>query len=66
VTALAPVHTPLEQVSILVHRLPSLHVVPSFFAGLEHLPVAGAQVPIEWHWSLARQVTGLAPTQLPL
>ena len=42
-----------------------MHVVPSGAAGFEQAPVAGAHVPATWHWSLAVQVTGLAPVQLP-
>src|SRR5439155_237720 len=44
-TALPPVQTPPWQASLCVHRLPSLQAVPFGFAGLEHAPVAGLQVP---------------------
>src|SRR5262249_753182 len=37
------------QASPLVHAFPSVHAVPFAFAGLEHAPVAGLQVPAEWH-----------------
>jgi hypothetical protein len=44
-TGLLPVQTPLWQVSVWVHALPSLHVVPSVASGLEHVPVLGLHVP---------------------
>jgi len=31
-----------------VHALPSLQVLPLAFAGFEHVPVAGSQVPAVW------------------
>ncbi|PYM17130.1 MAG: hypothetical protein DMD81_10205 [Candidatus Rokuibacteriota bacterium] len=34
------------------------------FAGFEHTPVAGLQVPARWHWSDAVQTTGFALTEL--
>ena len=40
--------------------------VPSAFAGLEHVPVAGSQVPASWHWSLAVHTTGFEPVHVPL
>jgi len=49
VTGLAPVQTPVWQVSACVHALPSLHVVPSAFDGFEQVPVDGLQVPAVWH-----------------
>jgi hypothetical protein len=52
-------------VSVCVHLSPSLQVVPSFLAGFEHKPVAGAQVPTSWHWSEAAHTTGLAPVHTP-
>jgi hypothetical protein len=52
-------------VSVCVHALPSLHTVPLALFGLVQIPVAGLQVPTEWHWSRAVHVTGLAPVQLP-
>jgi hypothetical protein len=64
-TGLWPVQTPATHASLWVQTLPSLHTVPSGFAGSEHVPVAGLQVPAVWHWSLAVQSTGLAPTQVP-
>src|SRR2546422_1373308 len=65
-TGLLPVHTPLWQVSVCVQALPSLQVLPLAFAGFEHVPVAGSQVPAVWHWSEAVQATGLLPVQTPL
>lgn len=44
-TGLVPVQAPAWQVSVCVQALPSLHGVPSAFAGLEHVPVAGLQTP---------------------
>jgi hypothetical protein len=34
--------------------------------GFEQVPVAGAQVPATWHWSLAAHATGFAPVQAPV
>src|SRR5437879_3036072 len=65
-TGLLPVQTPLWQVSVCVHALPSLQVLPLAFAGCEHVPAAGAQVPAVWHWSEAVQATGLLPVHTPL
>jgi hypothetical protein len=48
-TGLPPVQTPDWHVSLCVHRLPSLQVVPSALAGLEHAPVDGLQAPATWH-----------------
>src|SRR5438093_1270414 len=39
--------------------------MPFAFAGLEHTPVEGLQVPAVWHWSWAVQATGLVPVQAP-
>ncbi|HSD10389.1 MAG TPA: hypothetical protein VLF14_05375, partial [Candidatus Binatia bacterium] len=44
----------------------SLQPVPSAALGLEHVPVAGLQVPATWHWSLAVQTTEFEPVQAPL
>ena len=49
VTGFAPTHAPFWHVSLRVHALPSLQVVPFAFAGLEQIPVAGAHVPAVWH-----------------
>src|SRR3989449_1055632 len=65
-TGLLPVHTPLCQVSVCVQALPSLQALPLAFAGFEHVPVVGLQVPTVWHWSEAVQTTGLPPVQSPL
>jgi hypothetical protein len=65
VTGLAPVHVPAWHVSVFVHALPSLQVVPSGSVGLEQTPFAGLQTPATWHWSFAVQVMGLAPVQVP-
>ncbi len=65
-TTALPVHTPLWQVSVCVHALPSLQVLPLAFAGFEHVPVVGEQVPAVWHWSEAVQATGLLPVHTPL
>src|SRR5437879_13840203 len=63
---LLPVQTPLWQVSVCVQALPSLQALPLAFAGFEHVPVAGSQVPAVWHWSEAVQTTGLLPVHTPL
>src|SRR5438067_1501905 len=44
-TGSLPVHTPPSQVSVRVQASPSLHAVPSAFAGFEHMPLAGSQLP---------------------
>src|SRR5439155_4177291 len=64
-TGLPPAQIPLWQVSVCVHALPSLQAVPLAFAGFEHVPAAGSQVPATWHWSEAEQTTGLEPVQVP-
>src|SRR5208283_4637668 len=46
--------------------LPSLQVVPSGAAGLEHVPLPGSHVPATWHWSLAVHAIGFEPVQVPL
>jgi hypothetical protein len=38
-------HTPAWHVSVCVHLLPSLQVVPSVALGLLHTPVDGLHVP---------------------
>ena len=53
------------QTSPPVQTLPSLQVVPFGAAGFEQAPVDGSQAPATWHWSLAAQVTGLAPVHAP-
>jgi hypothetical protein len=44
-TGLVPMHTPVWQVSARVQALPSSHVVPSAFVGLEQTPEVGSQTP---------------------
>ena len=56
---------PAWQVSVGVHALPSLQVVPFAAIGFEHGPLVGLHVPATWHWSLAVHVTGFAPVQTP-
>src|SRR5205085_1797553 len=53
VTGVAPLHAPPWHVSVCVQASPSLHALPSGFAGSEQTPVAGLQVPATWHWSCA-------------
>src|SRR5437667_157357 len=64
-TGLEPVQIPDWQVSLWVHALPSLQLVPSAAFGFEHVPVAVLQVPATWHWSLAVQLTGFEPLPIP-
>jgi hypothetical protein len=67
VTGLLPVHVPLWQVSVCVHALPSLHVVPfATFAGVEQVPLEGLQVLAILQVVAAGQVTGLPPVHAPL
>jgi hypothetical protein len=48
-TAAPAVHVPVWQESASVHAFPSLHAVPSAFAGFEHAPVVELQTPSSWH-----------------
>jgi hypothetical protein len=64
-TLLDPMQTPPEHVSTVVHALPSLQAAPSGFAGFEHCPVAGSQVPAVWHVSVAMQMVS-PPVHAPL
>src|SRR5213076_1167019 len=64
-TGSAPTQAPASQVSLCVHALASLQLVPLGLAGLLQAPVAGLQTPAVWHWSAAVHTTGLAPTQMP-
>src|SRR5436853_221418 len=64
-TGFAPTQAPAWQVSLCVHALASLQLVPLGLAGLLQTPVAELQPPAAWHWSAAVHVTGLAPTQAP-
>jgi len=45
-TVTPPWQTPARQVSPVVHRLPSLHMVPSGAVGFEHVPFAGLHTPV--------------------
>src|SRR6266516_2263943 len=64
-TGLAPTQAPAWQVSLCVHALASLQLVPLGLAGLLQAPDKGSQVPAVWHWLAAMHTTGLAPTQAP-
>jgi hypothetical protein len=59
------VHVPLWHVSFTEQNRPSLQLVPFGAGGFEQVPVPGLQVPATWHWSLAEQITGLEPVQVP-
>ena len=65
-TLATPTQLPSLQASFRVQGLLSVHSVPSGFAGFEHVPFAGSQVPATWHWSAAGQLTGLLPVHIPL
>jgi hypothetical protein len=65
-TAPLPAQLPDRQLSVAVQALPSLQAVPSARVGFEHWPELGSQVPAEWHWSDAVQVTGLPAAHVPL
>ena len=60
-----PTHFPAEQVSPVVHSLPSLQDAPLALTGFEHAPVVVSQTPTSWHWSLPGQVFGVPPAQGP-
>src|SRR5204863_272653 len=64
-TGFAPTQAPAWQVSLCVHALASLQLVPLGLAGLLQAPDAGLQTPAGWHWAAAVHTTGLAPTQAP-
>src|SRR5262252_5766267 len=64
-TGIVPVQAPAAQTSFCVQAFPSLHVVPSAFAGFEHAPLAGSHVPASWHWSCAVHTTGIVPVHAP-
>src|SRR2546425_841109 len=64
-TGFAPTQAPAWQVSLCVHALASLQLVPLGLGGLLQMPDAGLQAPAVWHWSAAVHTTGLAPTQMP-
>src|SRR5439155_1901071 len=60
-----PTQPPFWQASSVVQASPSLQAVPLAFAGFEHAPVAGLQVPAVWHWSEAVQAARLPPVHWP-
>src|SRR2546430_13600692 len=60
-TGFAPTQAPAWQVSLCVHALASLQLVPLGLAGLLQAPVAGSQGPAVWHWSAAVDTTGVGP-----
>src|SRR5947199_2651394 len=64
-TGFAPTQAPAWQVSLCVHALASLQLVPLGLAGLLQAPDAGLQTPAVWHWSAAVHTTGFVPTQMP-
>jgi hypothetical protein len=64
-TGRAPEQVPPTHRSTVVQAFPSSHGVLSGFAGREHAPGVGSQVPASWQASPAVQTTGLAPTQDP-
>jgi len=64
-TGLPPVQLPDWQVSVCVHALLSLQLVPLGLDGFEQTPVDGLHVPATWHWSDAVQTIGLPLVQLP-
>jgi hypothetical protein len=45
VTGLEPTHVPAWHMFVCMHALVPVHAVPSAFAGFEHLPLVGSQVP---------------------
>src|SRR5256712_10370088 len=61
----SPTQAPAWQVSLCVHALASLQLVPLGLAGLLQTPDAGLQAPAVWHWSAAVHTTGVAPTHMP-
>ena len=63
---LPPSQTPAWQVSPVVQGMPSLHVVPSAFAGFEQMPVPRSQTPVKWHESRAVHTTGVLGPQAPV
>src|SRR5207249_3528696 len=64
-TGFAPTQAPAWQVSLCVHALASLQLVPLGLAGLLQPPDAGSREPAVWGWSAAVHTTGFAPTQAP-
>jgi hypothetical protein len=66
ITGFVPIHAPFSHDEACVHALPSSHVCPSATGGFVHVPVEGWQAPALWHLSLALQMTGFDPVQLPV
>ena len=64
-TAAPPVQVPAWQVSVAVHMLLSLQLVPSAASGLLHTPVVVLQVPATWQASSAVQTTEAPAVQTP-
>src|SRR5437870_4675526 len=64
-TGFAPTQAPAWQVSLCVHALASLQLVPLGLAGLLQTPDAGLQAPAVWHWSAAVHTAGFGPAQAP-
>jgi hypothetical protein len=52
-------------VSAPLQAMPSLHDVPVGAGGLLHAPVAGLQVPVTWHASVATHVTAVPGVHRP-
>jgi hypothetical protein len=44
-----PTQLPFWQASLVVQASSSLQAVPLAFAGFEHVPLVGSQVPAVWH-----------------
>ena len=57
---------PFWQVSVVVHKFPSLHDVPSAALGLLQRPVAPSQVPATWQASNAEHANAVPPVHKPL
>src|SRR5438034_50781 len=64
-TGFVPTQAPAWSLHVSVPILPSSQGAPSDLAGLLQAPVAGLQVPAEWHWSEAVHTTGFVPAQAP-
>src|SRR2546425_429043 len=62
-TGFAPTQAPAWQVSLCVHALASLQLVPLGLAGLLQAPVAGSQAPAGGPLTAAVHKTGFAPNQ---
>src|SRR2546430_15702512 len=64
-TGFAPTQAPAWQVSLCVHALASLQLVPLGLAGLLQAPVAGLQVPAGWSPAGGPRSAGVCPTRRP-